>query len=391
MSEIPDIDPGDGEIGDIPAPDGAIEAAIATGAALACLSCAAKVTGPYCSNCGQRNDDMRRSSIVLARDFLKDTFAFDSRMWRTLGLLAAAPGRVPADYSHGKRSRYTPPVRIFLFVSFLFFLVLGLTHTMFVAVEVTSKTPEQIAREKADYEAVLEKADPETRALLEEKLSDEERAIIVDGEDIDCAINVGMRFFVRSKDVRFEEEKWRACADSFSKAATDKIDEENVAAVDAPTKDSAARRESFRVGFDRIVTGVNQMVSNPTAFNAGINTWLPRVMFLMTPILALILTLFLRGKDALMFDHLVLSLYSHAAGFAVIGSTIVLAQFGAPNMFPAALILLTLYFVIALKRAYGRSWRKTIYTALFSGFLYLLVLVSVVGAIISNQIWSAAA
>ncbi len=56
---------------------------------------------------------------MLARDFIEDTFAFDSRMWRTLGLLASSPGVVPTNYSHGCRARYTPPVRLFLVVSFL--------------------------------------------------------------------------------------------------------------------------------------------------------------------------------------------------------------------------------------------------------------------------------
>lgn len=88
-SDTPDIDPGeDGGIAETPPADGVIGAAIATGAAAACLACGAAIVGPYCAKCGQKNDDMRRSSLVLARDFLKDKFAFDSRMWRTLGLMA---------------------------------------------------------------------------------------------------------------------------------------------------------------------------------------------------------------------------------------------------------------------------------------------------------------
>lgn len=92
MSEVPDIDPGDGEVGvDIAPPlENIVGAAAASGAMLACLSCAATITGPYCANCGQRNDDLRRSTFVLFKDFIADTFSFDSRMWKTLGLMAAA-------------------------------------------------------------------------------------------------------------------------------------------------------------------------------------------------------------------------------------------------------------------------------------------------------------
>ncbi|MCK5749731.1 MAG: hypothetical protein KAH44_26180, partial [Oricola sp.] len=89
MGDIDDIDGGL----DFPEPLG--EAVLAAG--VLCLACGGAISGPYCASCGQKNDDLRRSSFVLAKDFFKDTFGFDSRMWRTLGLLAASPGRVPKD------------------------------------------------------------------------------------------------------------------------------------------------------------------------------------------------------------------------------------------------------------------------------------------------------
>ncbi|MEK7264805.1 MAG: DUF3667 domain-containing protein [Pseudomonadota bacterium] len=388
-SDTPDIDPaGDEGVIDIASP-GVADAAIATGAALACLSCAAAITGPYCSNCGQRNDDMRRSSLILARDFLKDTFAFDSRMWRTLGLMAVVPGKVPSSYSHGQRSKYTPPVRMFLFVSFLFFLALGLTHTMFIAIEVTAKTPAQIASEKAVRDKALAEAPAEARAAIE-GADQREGAVVIDGAKLDCYINIGTRFFVRPQDIAFDEAKWRACAESFSKAAKDEI-EVDVDIGGANQKGGGGAKVDFANGFDRVVKGLDQMVANPTAFNASINVWLPRVMFFMAPILALILAIFIRGKDAFLFDHLVLSLYSHATGFAIIGAAIVLAQFGVPHTFPVAMALLGVYFIAALKRAYARGWVKTIYSTVFAGILYVLILSSVVGLILANQVWRTAA
>ncbi len=390
MSEIPDIDPGDSEVGvDIAPPlDGIASAAAATGAALACLSCAATITGPFCASCGQKNDDLRRSSFVLFKDFVTDTFSFDSRMWRTLGLMAAAPGLVPTSYSHGKRSRYTPPVRLFLVVSFLFFLVLGVTHTMFVAVEVTEKSPQRIAADKANYEEALNEARPEARAAIE-KAQEKSQAVVIDGEKVDCNIDVKARFFVRPQDLVFDEEKWRACSESIVATAEVEISVSKDRGENNQI-DNRLKEEEVKRGFRRVVAGINQMVSNPTAFNSEINTWLPRVMFFMAPLLALILTIFIRGRDALYFDHLVLSLYSHATGFAIIGAAIVIAQLGVSNTFPAAMAALGIYFIAALKRAYNRGWVKTVYSTAFTALLYLMLLSLIVGAIISNQIWSAA-
>lgn len=387
MSDIPDIEPGEGSAG-----PGLGEAAMIAGA-IACLSCGAKIAGPYCVSCGQKNDDMRRSSFMLVKDFFTDSFSFDSRMWRTLGLLAAAPGSVPTNYSHGKRSRYTPPVRLFLVVSFLFFLTLGLTHTMFVAIDVSAKTAEEIAAEREKMRKALEYADADTledvkNSGLEIRANDE--PIIVEGEEIDCDINLKPRFFVRPKDLSIDEEKWRACSASISAAASAEIKRSEASAGEAPGAKEAQPGEG-REAFERTMAGIDQMIANPAAFNSEVNAWLPRVLFFMAPVMALLLALFIRGKDALLFDHLVLSLYYHAVAFAIIGGAILLGQFGVPHVFPVAMGGLALYLLIALKRAYRRGWIKTFFATTVVTLFYLIILFSAVSSIMANQIWRAAA
>lgn len=382
-SDTPDIDPDEGgEIGEPAAADGAAAAALAAGGAL-CLSCGAGVVGPYCARCGQKNDDMRRSSLVLFKDFLTDTFAFDSRMWRTLGLIATAPGLVPTHYSHGKRSQYTPPVRLFLVVSFLFFLTLGLTRTMFVAVDVRAKTPEEIAADEVRRE-VSERLSDDTDAAgnigrIEEK-------VLIERPAADCDIKVGTRFFVRPEDITVDQEKWRACSSSLSRAAQGEI-----AVAGGEMQATPIEQEKLLRGFVRVMGGLDRLIVEPAAFNQEINVWLPRVMFFMTPLLALVLALFIRGRDALLFDHLVLSLYGHAAGFAVIGVAIVAVQFGVPNIFPFAMAALGIYFIATLKRAYKRGWLKTVFAATFAGLAYIVILSAIVGMIIASQVWRASA
>ncbi|MEE2690998.1 MAG: DUF3667 domain-containing protein [Pseudomonadota bacterium] len=338
-------------------------AATATGAALACLSCGATLAGAYCHDCGQKNDDLRRSSLRLARDFVEDTFAFDSRMWRTLALMAAKPGVVPTDYAHGRRSRYTPPVRLFLVVSFLFFLTLGLTETMFVAMEVREATLKETA--------IAEKTAKAANISVGVDADNEENGL-------DCNITAGLRFFVRPKDLALDSDAWRRCYTDVEKTVAE--------AIIAPDEDGEAIPEpeaEKTLGFvSGVLAGISGAIENPKAFNADINTWLPRVMFVMTPVLALILALFIRGRNALMFDHLVLSLYTHAVGFAVIGVAIIAVQLGLRAAFPVALLAFAVYFMLALKRAYGRGWVKTIWTGVMSGLLYMMILISIVLTIV---------
>ncbi len=213
-SDTQDIEPPEGD----GAGAAAVAAAVAAGAA--CLSCGVAIVGVYCVGCGQKNDDLRRSSFVLFKDFIRETFAFDSRMWRTLGLLAAAPGTVPRRYSHGKRSSYTPPVRLFLVVSFLFFLVLGFTQTMFLAVEVRALTPQEIAADRAlkQKAATLAAAGASSGAVVA-KIETDGGIVEFESQTVDCDIKFATRFFVRASDLKTDPEAWRRCADSIDAAA----------------------------------------------------------------------------------------------------------------------------------------------------------------------------
>lgn len=387
MSDTPDIEPP--EVG---AGEAAAAAVAAVAAAAVCVSCGTAILGPWCAGCGQRNDDMRRSSFVLFKDFMKDTFSFDGRMWRTLGLLAAAPGAVPSNYSHGKRSRYTPPVRLFLVVSFLFFLTLSLTKTMFVAFEVTAKTPAQIAADKAAFDKTMEVLDEDTkeavlaaRNSLKVKEAGQESDVSIDGDALACDINVRTLFFAQPEDVKIDAEHWRRCRDSVLGEIRTEVETEN--AADAARREEAG--EAVNV-VERAFSGVSRAIEDPAAFNASVNNWLPRVMFLMTPVLAVILALFLRGKDALLFDHLVFSFYAHATAFVIIATAIVAAQLGLPGVFTAANIALALYFIVAIKCGYKRGWVKSVWTGFGAGALYVIALVSILGAAMSNQIMQGA-
>lgn len=371
---------------DVPAEPGAGEAAGAAalaGAAAACLACGAAIVGPFCASCGQKNDDMRRSSLVLARDFLTDTFGFDSRMWRTIGLMAVAPGAVPANYAHGKRSRYTPPVRFFLVSSFLFFVLLALTHTMFIAVEVTRKTEAEVAAERERVREALaglpDRAGVEGRALAE-----------IDGQDIACPISFRTRFFVRPQDLAIDQAAWRECSEKIQRAASAEMSRGDAQAPGAPPDEEGLKiePEAAVAMFNRFIAGINAAIEDPEAFNKDVNDWLARIMFLMTPVLALILGLFIRGRDALLFDHLVLSLYAHATGFAIVGAGVAAAALGLPNAGPLAAIAIGVYLLLALKRAYGRGWAKTVFAGLFAGLIYVVILTSIVSSIVLNAVWA---
>lgn len=86
-----------------------------------CPNCGTPAPNQFCPACGQEQKDVHRSFWRLMHDFLGDTFTFDSRLVRSLRPLIARPGFLTREYLDGRRARYIPPLRLYLFISVLFF------------------------------------------------------------------------------------------------------------------------------------------------------------------------------------------------------------------------------------------------------------------------------
>ena len=101
---------------------------------LTCFSCDTTYVGLFCHNCGQKNDDMRRSLFSLIIEMLGNITAFDSRIWRTWIKLLTRPGKVAREYADGSRTKWTSPVRAYLAMSILLFSYIAITNTQIVSV-----------------------------------------------------------------------------------------------------------------------------------------------------------------------------------------------------------------------------------------------------------------
>lgn len=89
-----------------------------------CSDCGEATSGNFCANCGQPTH-VHRSLLHLGEEVLHGVMHFDARIWRTLPLLVANPGRLTREWVEGKRTRYVSPLAIFLFTIFLMFFALS--------------------------------------------------------------------------------------------------------------------------------------------------------------------------------------------------------------------------------------------------------------------------
>ncbi len=133
-----------------------------------CANCMAPLVGPYCAICGQEQDAHRRTVKGLTHDFVKDVVNFDSRLLRTARALFFEPGELACAYRQGRTRPYVPPVRLYLFVSLLFFLILSFANLgiLQVAVHVNGQA-KFTSNLKAPYVIKIDpnsKVDPKTIA-----------------------------------------------------------------------------------------------------------------------------------------------------------------------------------------------------------------------------------
>jgi len=93
-----------------------------------CLNCKQPISDNdnFCSNCGQVNDELPLSIKQFVSEFFSGFFSFDTRFFKTFIPLIFKPGKVSKDYIKGKRRRYVNPFQLYLHVTILFFLVVGL-------------------------------------------------------------------------------------------------------------------------------------------------------------------------------------------------------------------------------------------------------------------------
>jgi len=77
----------------------------------------------FCPNCGQENHIKRVSMKMLVTDFSSTYFSFDSKLFASLKYLLTKPSFLSLEYLNGKIEAYLRPIRLYIFISFAFFLL----------------------------------------------------------------------------------------------------------------------------------------------------------------------------------------------------------------------------------------------------------------------------
>ncbi|AYA38153.1 DUF3667 domain-containing protein [Hymenobacter oligotrophus] len=299
----------------------------------------------FCPSCGQENHDLNISFGHLVEETLEGLFHFDSKFFRTLGLLLFRPGRLTRKFNLGHRVAYVPPIRLYVFVSFVFFLLVGLLmgHDERRLVDTTAQASEAASAALDSTRAAVVKARPNLDASL-----------LMRAASSPDSIEVGR--------VRFGTAELERYARNPSPARTDSLIRSKGA---TPTFwNRLALRQWARVR-ESTVDQVRQRITK----NASVS------MFVLMPLFALLLKGVYARRKRLYINHLVFSLHLHCFLFVLVLAGMLWTEFVRNDWFDVVLTLAPpLYLVLALHHVYEQGWAKTIAKALVVSVVYLLII-----------------
>ena len=303
-----------------------------------CANCGASMIGAYCAICGQERDTHRRSVWGLLKVFFEDILSFDSRILRTVIALLVEPGELAIAFREGRPRRYVPALRTYFFVSLIFFVVLGISGLAILQLEVVAK-PEHVINTAKGYFMV----NPDTSAD-----PDEPKLIPISKAK---AMEPGQRFSFNTRTHFFSPVG--IYHSTIPPAAQAKLTQ--YAKRGDPTATSPVGIWATKQVFGTI----DRLAADPAALNSQLTTWIPRVLFLLLPLYALLLALFyIRLRKQYYFvDHLIFSLNIHTFVFVVLLAAIGIAQLvDSETVFLGTLGVIGAFLFIAIKRFYHQGW-----------------------------------
>ena len=253
-----------------------------------CKNCAAPVLGAFCAQCGQATDTHRRSVLHLLHDLIKDIASFDSRILRTMIALFARPGELSLAFREGRTQRYVPAVRLYLFISLIFFLFLSITRTAILQLELTTNTQRYFANgggqlfvEKNGVTSPVEGLKADKNGDVFAQTGEGGVPVRIYGMKADGSVstNLGANPFFFSP--------IRKTHSQVSSSIAGALQQQHASLAALPIGSSLKSWIGTHV--DRVL---QTLAVDPAAINGPMTEWIPRVLFVLLPVFAMVLAVF---------------------------------------------------------------------------------------------------
>lgn len=323
-----------------------------------CLNCGALLVGEYCARCGQHVKHHVHSTWETVKEFFEDLFHTDQRLWRTLVPLTFRPGLLTLEYLRGRRVSFTPPFRLYIVLSLIFFVFFSIDNpyeenNVVIAPVVTGEKSKERLADPA--------ADPEVRAMIERLVAS-------------------------------TPEKDKKKARDGLVAALKELPAGSVRAAarneDMCTPATLSWLPANLGANERLLTACRKMTTNGSGFGEAIGHNLPKMMFVFLPLIALTGKLLYFRPRHYYAEHLLFFVHYHSFFFFASTLSMVVAllfgwlqAIGAGPWMTASYVLtatvtiyVPVYLLLAMRRVYAQGWWLTSAKFLLLTIAYLTCL-----------------
>ena len=334
-----------------------------------CLNCGHEVEEHFCPHCGQENIELKEDALHMISHAIADYFHFESKFFGTLIPLLFKPGILTKQYVAGKRASFIHPIRLYIFISIVFFIVtLSPSHEPQVAVQATtgSKTEAKNATVKGSLNSEETQKLKKTLKLLPIPESEKEsliNEIVADTAAQKELKNTTKQNSLSSKSSWFNANDATIADYEKRQLSLPKGERDNL--VQNYLNKKSIKMKSYPDADERIEKQILQNV--------------PKLMFLLLPLFALILKLVYWRKKKFYYEHLIYSFHIHSALFLSVLITIFLQWlFGffyevSTILTLLCLIYITWYVYRSLRTFYGSTRWVTVIKLWFLFIAYSIV------------------
>ncbi len=299
----------------------------------------------FCPRCGQPNHDVNVTFGHVLEETLEGIFHFDSKIWLTFRELLFQPGKLTVDFLAGRRARFVPPIRLYIFLSAVFFFLLN--------------------QNKESLNFSFEGAEPAPQPAVAPTAKAGQQ--VLQGIQADSG---GIH-------VRFGRQRLYVSRNTLNNpallgrlAAGNRTTIDSILTAQHVTPDWVSRLALKRIGRANLATEEEKDHALLRNLSVG--------MFVLMPLFALLLKVFYRRQRPLYIQHLIFSVHVHCFFFLLFALALTLGKLlpGAAVWGPLVLLYSWLYWVVALRRFSGQTWGHTLWKSalLFGGYLGLLTL-----------------
>ncbi|MBD1384968.1 DUF3667 domain-containing protein [Mucilaginibacter rigui] len=342
-----------------------------------CLNCGTVLQGKFCHNCGQENLEMKESFGHMLNHAISDYFHFDYQFFHTLKPLFLKPGHLTNEYLAGRRAQYLHPVKMYIFISLVFFVFFfqGNKHENQKVKD--EKRSEQKANSK-DNTATNKGIYSNLDLTLEQKKAISEKLKAYLPDTIDKEINADIeKGSPKAKVSKTDNDS------GFTFYGDDNVDKfstydeylANQAKLSDKDRDNMLERYLIKKNYD----WKNQGKNAKEVLTEGLKHNAPKMMFLLLPLFALILKIAFWKNHKLYVEHIIYAIHLHCYIFLFL-TVIILLNMLLPdswgtvtNILQAAANFTIIWYIYrSLRVVYNRSRWRTVSKIIGVSIMYTL-------------------